>query len=104
MMFVAAPGDGEGGPAFAGRRQIWFDGPDGAYLAMASMRRYLDASLVSDVILVPSERGPALELPSDAVTLKLVQALVRRFGGHIGRAGPAAPSIAEVAPNYAEGS
>ena len=73
---------------FADRRQVWFDDPDGAYLAMAAIRRYLDATVVSDVFLVPTNRGPALELPSDAVSLRLIQALVRRFGGHIGRAGP----------------
>ena len=74
--------------AFADRRQIWFDGPDGAYLAMAAMRRYLDADAVSDVVLVPSSHGPALELPSNTVSMRLVQALIWRFGGHIGRAGP----------------
>ena len=102
MMFIAATSDADDGAAFGDRRQIWFDGPDGAYLAMASMRRYLDAAVVSDIILVPSERGPALELPSDAVGLRLVQALIRRFGGHIGRAGPTAP-IVEDAPTYADG-
>ncbi len=73
------------------RRQIWFDGADGAYLAAAALRRYLDASVVSDVILVPSDRGPALELPADAVSLRLVQALLRRFGGHVAPAGPDLP-------------
>ena len=101
MTFVAAPADGNASTGFGGRRQIWFDGPDGAYLAMASMRRYLDAAVVSDVILVPSERGPALELPADAVALRLVQALVRRFGGHIGRAGPA--SIPGAPPTFIDG-
>jgi hypothetical protein len=102
MMFVAGPVDGDGSTPFADRRQIWFDGPDGAYLAMASVRRYLDASVVSDVILVPSDRGPALELPASAVSHKLVQALIRRFGGHIGRAGPPPGSMPDLSSANAQ--
>jgi hypothetical protein len=98
-MVQEGPDDAEPMRGFAARRQIWFDGPDGAYLAMAALRRYLDATVVSDVILVPTERGPALELPSDAVSSKLVQALVWRFGGHIRRAGPdVAVLVAEPLP------
>jgi hypothetical protein len=87
-MLLNAPDPGSTDRVFADRRQIWFDGPDGAYLAAAAMRRYLDATVVRDVILVPSAKGPALELPADAVADRLVQALIRRFGGHVGRAGP----------------
>ena len=68
------------------RRVIWFDDPDGAYLADAALRRYLEASVVSDVFLVGTERGPALEIPAEAARLGVVRALVVRFGGHIGRA------------------
>jgi hypothetical protein len=88
VILLAGPADTPPAAVFDDRRQIWFDGPDGAYLAMAAMRRYLDADLVSDVVLVPSSHGPALELPSNAVSMRLVQALIWRFGGHIGRAGP----------------
>lgn len=87
-MLLSAAGPAPTDPAFADRRQIWFDGPDGAYLAAAAMRRYLEGTVVRDVILVPSERGPALELPAAAVSDRLVQALIRRFGGHVARAGP----------------
>ena len=92
MLFDASEAT-EVGALHAGRRQIWFDGPDGAYLAAAALRRYLDAGVVADVVLVPSGRGPALELPAEAVSLRLVQALLRRFGGHVGAAGPDLPPI-----------
>ena len=68
------------------RRMIWFDDPDGAYLADAALRRYLDATVVRDVILVRTERGPGLEIPAEAARLAVVRALVVRFGGHIGPA------------------
>ena len=73
-------------PATPRRRLIWFDDPDGAYLADAALRRYLEATVVRDVILVRTERGPALEIPADAARLAVVRALVVRFGGHIGPA------------------
>jgi hypothetical protein len=63
--------------------QIWFDGPDEAYLVAAAIRRHLDAMVVVDLLLVPTSRGPALELPRAAAEDPLVRALVRRFGGHI---------------------
>jgi hypothetical protein len=68
------------------RRMIWFDDPDGAYLADAALRRYLDATVVRDVILVRTERGPGLEIPANAARLAVVRALVVRFGGQIGPA------------------
>jgi hypothetical protein len=92
MLLNTAPTDPVAG-MHAARRQIWFDGPDGAYLAAAALRRYLDATVVSDVILVPSSHGPALELPAAAVSLRLVQALLRRFGGHVAPAGPDLPAL-----------
>ena len=67
------------------RRVIWFDDPDSAYLAAAAIRRYLDATVVSDVIMIPTERGPALEIPADAASLRVLKAIVVRFGGQIGR-------------------
>jgi hypothetical protein len=68
----------------APRRQIWFDNPDEAYLVSAALARHLDASIVSDVILVPTaDHGPALQVSAAAAGDRLVQALVRRFGGHI---------------------
>ena len=89
----AAPDVGSGptpavGPDLAAprRRMIWFDDPDGAYLADAALRRYLEATVVRDVILVRTERGPGLEIPADAARLAVVKALVVRFGGHIGPA------------------
>ena len=65
------------------RRQIWFDGADDAYLVAAAIRRYLHATIVSDVMLVPTGRGPAIELPAEAMSLGLVRSLIRRFGGHV---------------------
>ena len=97
-MLLEGPDDAKPMSGFARRRQIWFDGPDGAYLAMAALRRYLDATVVSNVFLVPTERGPALELPSDVVSSRLVQALVWRLGGHIRRAGPDPVVPAAAAP------
>ena len=41
--------------------------------------------VVRDVILVPTERGPALEIPADTATLRVLKAIVVRFGGRIGR-------------------
>lgn len=73
-------------PATPRRRMIWFDEPDGAYLADAALRRYLEATVVRDVLLVRTERGPGLEIPADAARLGVVRALVVRFGGHIGPA------------------
>ena len=72
-------------PATQGRRVIWFDDPDGAYLAAAAIRRYLDAMVVRDVILIPTERGPALEIPADSAKLPVLRAIVIRFGGRIGQ-------------------
>lgn len=66
------------------RRVIWFDDPDSAYLAAAAIRRYLDATVVSDVITIPTERGPALEIPADAARMRLVRSIVIRFGGTVG--------------------
>ena len=87
---VALPGWGDvpegatlGDALEGGTRTIWFDDPDGAYLVEAALRRYLDASVVSDAILVPSDRGPALEIPAATTELRVVRALVHRFGGHI---------------------
>jgi hypothetical protein len=68
------------------RRMIWFEDPDGAYLADAALRRYLEATVVRDVFLVRTERGPGLQIPADAARLAVVRALVVRFGGHIGPA------------------
>jgi hypothetical protein len=65
-------------------RVVWFDDPDGPYLVAAALARYLDANVVSDVILVPTERGPALQIPADAAKLSLVRGIVVRFGGTIG--------------------
>ena len=56
-------------PGTQRRRLIWFDDPDGAYLAAAAMRRYLDAMVVSDVVLIPTDQGPALEIPASVAKL-----------------------------------
>jgi hypothetical protein len=66
------------------RRLVWFGDPDGAYLAAAALRRYLDAALISDVVLVPTEHGPGLQIPADAARLGVLRAIVVRFGGKIG--------------------
>lgn len=84
--------DPSGAAGFAGpaanearRAQIWFDGADDAYLVAAALRRYLDVSLVSDVILVPTDRGPGLDVPVEALALPLVRGLIQRFDGHVDR-------------------
>lgn len=71
-------------PEMPSRRLVSFKDPDGAYLAAAALRRYLDATVVSDVILVPTAQGPALEIPADAASLQVLKAIVLRFGGRIG--------------------
>ena len=70
----------------APRRWICFDEPDEAYLAAAALRRYRDGSI--DAILIPSDRGPAIDIASDALSDPLVRALVRRFGGRLEDASP----------------
>ena len=65
----------------APRRWICFDEPDEAYLAAAALRRYRDGSI--DAILIPSDRGPAIDIARDALSDPLVRALVRRFGGRL---------------------
>ena len=71
-------------PAASARRLVSFEDPDGAYLADASLRRYLDASVVIDAFLIPTDQGPALKIPAAAAKLPLLRAIVRRFGGTIG--------------------
>ena len=66
------------------RRVIRFDDPDDAYLAAAALRRYLDATVVSDVFMIPTERGPALQIPAEAAKMRLIRGIVVRFGGTIG--------------------
>jgi hypothetical protein len=68
------------------RRWICFDEPDEAYLAAAALRRYRDGSI--DAILIPSDRGPAIDIASDALSDPLVRALVWRFGGRFEDAPP----------------
>ena len=70
-------------PGTADRCQVWFDGPDDAYLVAAAIHRYLEADVVAGLILVPTEHGPALELPMSAMSLRLVRSLVRRFEGRV---------------------
>lgn len=71
-------------PAAPARRVVSFEDPDGAYLAAAALKRYLDASVVSDAVLIPTDRGPGLQIPADAAKLRVLRAIVRRFGGTIG--------------------
>ena len=61
------------------RRWICFDEPDEAYLAAAALRRYGDGSI--DAVLIPSDRGPAIDIAREALSDPLVRALVRRFSG-----------------------
>ena len=63
------------------RRWICFEEPDGAYLAAAALRRYGDGTI--DAILIPTERGPTIDIASDALDDALVRALAWRFGGRI---------------------
>ena len=63
------------------RRSICFDEPDEAYLAAAALRRYLDGSM--DAILIPTDRGPAIDIARDALRNPLVWALIKRFGGRL---------------------
>ena len=61
------------------RRWVYFEEPDEAYLAAASLRRYRDGSL--DAILIPTDRGPAIDIARDALRDPLVRSLLWRFGG-----------------------
>jgi hypothetical protein len=65
------------------RAQIWFDGPDEAYLVAAAIRRHMRAAVVPDLLLVPTRHGPTIELTVTVLEDPLVKALVRRFGGHV---------------------
>ena len=65
----------------APRRWVRFDEPDEAYLAAAALRRYRDGSV--DAILIPTDRGPAIDIARDALGDPLVRALVWRFGGRL---------------------
>ena len=78
----------------APRRWVCFEEPDEAYLAAAALRRYRDGSV--DAILIPSDRGPAIDIASDALRDPLVRSLMWRFGGRIEDA-PAAV-VVETAP------
>jgi hypothetical protein len=82
------------------RRWICFDEPDEAYLAAAALRRYHDGSI--DAILIPSDRGPAIDIASDALSDPLVRALVRRFGGRLEVA--QADGGSETATGFDDGS
>ena len=68
---------------------IWFSGPDEAYLVAAAIRRYLEADVVADLLVVPSSRGPALELPDVALADPVVEGFIKHFGGHVDRRKPA---------------
>jgi len=63
------------------RRWICFDEPDEAYLAAAALHRYRDGSI--DAILIPTDRGPAIDIAGDALSDPLVRGLVSRFGGRL---------------------
>jgi hypothetical protein len=70
-------------PGTSDRCQVWFDDPDDAYLVAAAIHRYLEADVVAGLVLVPTDHGPALELPMSAMSLLLVRSLVRRFEGRV---------------------
>ena len=40
--------------------------------------------VVSDVVLIPTDHGPALEIPANVAKLRVFRAIVIRFGGRIG--------------------
>ena len=63
------------------RRMIRFESPDEAYLTAAAIHRYRDGSV--DAILIPTDRGPALDIARDALTDPFVRAVVQRFGGRL---------------------
>jgi hypothetical protein len=65
----------------APRRWVCFKEPDEAYLAAAALRRYRDGSL--DAILIPTDRGPAIDIARDALSDPLVRSLLWHFGGRI---------------------
>ena len=64
-----------------GRRQVCFDTPDAAYLVAAALHKHPEAARYSDVLLVPSERGPSLDVPSFALEDPVVTELVELFEG-----------------------
>jgi hypothetical protein len=81
------------------RRWIRFEEPDEAYLAAAALHRYRDGTV--DAILIPTDRGPAIDIAGDALSDPLVRALVSRFGGRleavstdVGHEATAGPGIA----------
>ena len=81
------------------RRWICFAEPDAAYLATAALRRYRDGSI--DAIIIPTDRGPTIDIARDALDDALVRALVSRFGGRVEDAQPAARHDAAPVPGVA---
>ena len=63
------------------RRWVCLEEADEAYLALAALRRYRDGSV--DAIIIPTDRGPAIDIAREALRDPLVRALLWRFGGRI---------------------
>ena len=83
-------------PMEAPRGWVCFEEPDEAYLAAAALRRYRDGTV--DAILIPTDRGPAIDIARDALSDPLVRALVRRFCGRV--EDPPADQGGETAPDH----
>jgi hypothetical protein len=84
----------------APRRWVRFEEPDEAYLAAAAIRRYRDGLV--DAILIPTDRGPAIDIASDALRDPLIRSLVLRFGGRIddapAKTGPQTAAVTGAPP------
>ena len=63
------------------RRQVCFDEPDAAYLVAAALRRRPDADRYADVLLIPTDQGPSLDVPSGILDDPVVAELVELFEG-----------------------
>lgn len=68
--------------------QIAFPEPDAPYLALAALRRYLDAAVVLNAFVVATDDGPALDVPEAALEDPVSSAIIARFGGHRDRHTP----------------
>ena len=62
-------------------RVVCFDTPDAAYLVAAALRQRPDASRYDNVVLIPTDHGPSLEIPSVIADDPVVTELIELFEG-----------------------
>jgi hypothetical protein len=61
---------------------VRFDRVDAAYLAYAEVQRRLDRLVPRGIAMVPTRRGPAVDVSASAARNPIVQAVIAEYGGH----------------------